>query len=195
MRTLTGDYNEIRVNESDDPDSLTVDDFGSNITESDIAAMDYCMQTWYGTYYIPYGLLICDADTFENLGAKDADGDGVIDYNDYIETFNHGKDNDGNSVEGIDTTCDFWLNNEFPDGYLILNFDITSTNHKDGQLVNKLTYGGGTKDMWSVQGCPDKTTIGDEEVGETDVPLDPGDVAVIKLGENVTNYELQEVTP
>lgn len=181
MRTLSGNYEELLRNKDNNPDALVgfetvVDPDNLDVTiDTDTEdKMKYSMQTWYGNYYIPYNMLICEADTFKNMGITDQDGDGEIDYWDYM----------AQTGDVVDKESDIWLNkNVYPYGYLVLNFDITTYN--EGQP--HLTYWSGTKDMWKQQGMKEKVTIGDPMVetgskGEypvSEVPTKRGDVAVI----------------
>ena len=96
-------------------------------------------------------MLIYEADTFENMGITDQDGDGEIDYWDYM----------AQTGETLDKEADFWLNkNVYPYGYLMLNFNIVTFN--EGQP--HLSYWSGTKDMWKLQGMKETVTIGDPGV-------------------------------
>lgn len=181
MRLLTGNYEELLRNKDNNPDALvgfeTVadpDNLDVTIDTDTEDKMKYSMQTWYGDYYIPNNMLICEADTFEKMGITDEDGDGEIDYWDYM----------AQTGDVVDKESDIWLNkNVYPYGYLVLNFDITTYN--EGQP--HLTYWSGTKDMWKQQGMKEKVTIGDPLVekgskGEypvSEVPTKSGDVAVI----------------
>lgn len=185
MRLLTGNYEELLRNKDNTRDNLVgfetvVDPDNLDVTvDMDYEdKMKYSMQTWYGRYYIPEDLLVCEADTFEKMGISDMDGDGVIDYVDYVvETGGH-----------FDKHEDFWLNKDvFPYGYLVMNFDITTYNEGEEHL----TYWSGTKDMWEIQGKKDTMIIGDPGVttldGEypvVDVPVQSGDVAVINPEDN-----------
>ncbi len=196
MRTLTGNYEELEVNLDDDQGHLTLSKFNLNNPDTK-EKMKYCMQTWYGTYYIPYGILVCDGDTFKNLGATDQDSDGVIDYYDYLVQFNNGTDNAGNPVKGVDKEADFWLNTpkKFPYGFLMLNFKITTTNNNNPHLQ----YYGGTKDMWKVQGAKTTAPMGDEMITDKypiqDIPLKDGDIAFIQPNEKNREYFTQSITP
>lgn len=196
MRTLTGNYEELEFNIDDDQGKLSVPEFSINNPDTK-EKMKYCMQTWYGTYYIPYGILVCDSDTFKNLGATDQDGDGVIDYYDYLLQFNNGTDNAGNPVKGVDKEADFWLNTpkKFPYGFLLLNFKITTTNNNNPHLQ----YYGGTKDMWQVQGAKNTAPMGDKMITDKypikDIPLQSGDIAFIQPNEKNREYFTQSITP
>lgn len=196
MRTLTGNYEELEFNIDDDQGNLTVPEFTLNNPDTK-EKMKYCMQTWYGTYYIPYGILVCDGDTFKNLGATDQDGDGVIDYYDYLVQFNNGTDNAGNPVKGVDKEADFWLNTpkKFPYGFLMLNFKITTTNNNNPHLQ----YYGGTRDMWQIQGAKQTAPMGDEMITDKypiqDIPLKDGDIAFVQPNEKNREYFTQSITP
>lgn len=176
MRTLTGNYEELARNINKQRNELETFTLDAETEDK----LKYSMQTWYGNYYIPTNMLICDADTFERLGATDTDGDGVIDYWDYLVS----------TDSAIDTSADFWLNNKgVPYGYLMLNFDIQTINNGKPHL----SYYGGTKDMWKEQGSKDKVPMGDpffEDVtnGEypvIDVPVESGDIGLIKPEESI----------
>lgn len=170
MRTLTGNYEELQRNL--DKERLDLEKFVLDAETLD--KMKYSMQTWYGNFEIPTRMLICDADTFENLGATDINGDGEVDYWDYLVC-----------TDGVvDKQADFWLNKYFvPAGYLMLNFDIQTINNGKPHL----TYFGGTKDMWQVQGAKQEVSIGVPGVEETskgkypvvEIQTVSGDVAVI----------------
>ena len=151
-----------------------------HLTEKQAEKMRYSMQTWYGFYRIPKYLFICDADTFEKKGAVDRDGDGVVDYLDYL----------AGTGEKIDENASFWLNtDDLPWGWLILNFDIRT--YKDGE--GHLTYFGGSKDMWQVQGAKKSVILGSRELEvrsegkhpRFEAPLISGDVAVINPQETI----------
>lgn len=181
MRTLTGNYEELLRNKDNDPSSLVgfetvVDPDNLDVTiDTDTEdKMKYSMQTWYGDYYIPQNMLICEADTFKNMGITDQDGDGEIDYWDYM----------AQTGETVDENADFWLNeNVYPYGYLVMNFDIITYNEGKPHL----SYWSVTKDMWELQGRKEEVTIGDPGIEEgsdgkypvTKVPTKSGDVAVI----------------
>lgn len=196
MRMLTGNYEELEANLNDDQGHLSLKEFNlkNKVTKD---KMKYCMQTWYGTYYIPYGLLICDADTFTKLGAKDQDGDGVVDYYDYLVQFNNGVDGKGNPVKGYDENAEFWLNHrrKLPYGFLMLNFNITTTNNNNPHLQ----YFGGTKDMWQVQGAKKEAELGDRLITDQypikRIPLQDGDIAFVQPNEKVREYYVQAITP
>lgn len=69
MRLLTGNYEELARNANNQRDNLEA--FSYTLDDLTEDKMKYSMQTWYGTYTIPDNMLICDADTFEKLGATD----------------------------------------------------------------------------------------------------------------------------
>lgn len=177
MRTLTGKYEELLMNIGRERNDLLKYE---HLTEKQAEKMRYSMQTWYGFYKIPKYLFICDADTFEKKGAVDRDGDGVVDYLDYLAGTG-GK---------IDENASFWLNtDDLPWGWLILNFDIRT--YKDGE--GHLTYFGGSKDMWQVQGAKKSVILGSRELEvrsegkhpRFEAPLISGDVAVINPQETI----------
>lgn len=178
MRILTGNYEELARNIDNNRSALETFVLDAETEDK----LKYSMQTWYGRYFIPDDMLICDADTFENLGATDTDGDGVIDYWDYLVSKN----------EAVDEKADFWLNNKgIPYGYLMLNFDIETINNGKPHL----SYHGGTKDMWKLQGSKDTVPMGDPLLEETsngeypviDIPVESGDVALIKPDESIND--------
>lgn len=178
MRTLTGKYEQIAQNITNQRNAL---EKYSSLTADQADRMRYSMQTWYGQYRIPQGMLICDADTFSNMGIKDTDNDGVIDYWDYLVQ----------TGESVDKNADWWLNtDEALHGWLILNFDITTYNNGEDHL----SYYGGTKDMWQVQGANKTVEIGAPDIrllprseSVIEVPLESGDIAVISTNETVVD--------
>ena len=178
MRLLTGNYEELLRNKDNNPDELVgyetvidADNLDAEIDTETEEKMKYSMQTWYGEYYIPTDMLVCEADTFVNMGITDEDGDGEVDYFDYL----------AQSGDEVDRTASIWLNkNVYPYGYLVLNFDITTYNEGEPHL----TYWAGTKDMWEDQGKKETMTIGEPALEDpryplAEVPVDSGDVAVI----------------
>ncbi len=196
MRTLTGNYEELAINEASSREHLALSDF--NVDDETDDKMAYSMQTWYGKYSVPGELLVCDADTFEKLGATDQDKDGVIDYYDYLVQFiPEGKDDKGNPVKCVDTGSDFWLTNDFPYGYLMLNFDITTKNNNQGHLA--YWSGNGLKDMWKLQGAKDKAEYGSPVLEETtkgawpirQINVESGDVAFINPNERIAVIGVQ----
>lgn len=126
------------------------------------------MQTWYGAYFIPNQLYVTD-DKFK----ADADGDGVEEEYDTIWDYAQEK----GYVEG---------NEDFikKDGYLIINFDITTVNNGKEHL----SYYGSNADQWQTEGAPKKVTVGDEETGEDiEIPVESGDVAIVDLEKSTTD--------
>lgn len=127
------------------------------------------MQEWFGEYWIPSQLYV----TKEHFMA-DADGDGVEEEYDDIYSYmeKHGY------IEGNE---DFFLN----DGYLVLNFNITSYN----EGVQHLAYYAGNQDsidQWKVEGAPDTVKAGDPNIHtDIEIPVQSGDVAVIDLERDI----------
>ena len=159
MRLLTGNYEELARNVNKDRNNLETFSLDDETEDK----LKYSMQTWYGAYTIPDNMLICDADTFEKLGATDKNGDGEVDYWDYLVC----------TDKTVDKNADFWLNNKgVPYGYLMLNFNIITIN--DG--TPHLSYYGGTRDMWKVQGSKTKAPIGNPVI---EVPIKSGDIAIV----------------
>ena len=119
------------------------------------------MQTWYGEYFIPNQLYVTDKEF-----TADADGDGAD------ETYSSVWDY-ANEKGYVDLNEDFFKK----DGYLVINFQIYTFNNDKSHLA----YSGSNGDnMWTIQGQPDKTTIGDPSVNEEiEVPVRPGDVAIV----------------
>ena len=127
------------------------------------------MQQWFGEYWIPSQLYVTK-DKF----TADADGDGVEEEYDSIYDY---MDKHG-SLEGNE---DFFLN----DGYLVLNFQISSYNEGEEHL----SYYAGNQDsidQWQVEGPPDKVTVGDPNIGtDIEIPVQSGDVAVVDLSRSI----------
>ena len=179
MRVLTGKYEELARNAEKERRDLEKFD---NLTEEQADKLRYSMQTWYGRFSIPQNMMICDADTFEKLGATDVNQDGVVDYWDYLVC------TDG----AVDKHADFWLNtDDLPCGYLMLNFAITTYNNGKEHL----SYFGGTLDMWQKQGAKQTITIGNKTMNErsggqfplVDIPVISGDVALINPQQSVVD--------
>ncbi len=127
------------------------------------------MQQWFGEYWIPSWLYVTK-DKF----TADADGDGVKEEYDSIYDYmeEHGS---------LDGNEDFFLN----DGYLVLNFNITSYNEGEKHL----SYYAGNRDsidQWQMEGPPDTVTVGDPNIGtDIEIPVQSGDVAVVDLSRDI----------
>lgn len=171
-RILTGNYEELAINLDKERNELT--EFALNKTVAD--KFEYSMQTWYGRYWIPTELYVCDGNTFEDMGIPDTDNNGIVDLWDYAVS----------TDQGVDGNEDFWYHKQKePDGYLIVNFDITSFNENEPHL----SYSSGTKDMWKTEGAPEEVPIGDrfDPDRTIQIPVESGDVAFIHLGESITD--------
>lgn len=71
----------------------------------------------------------------------------------------------------------------YDDGYLVLNFDIYTKNNGNWHLKYYGTNDG--KNQWNVQGPKTSAKVGDPTTGhEIDIPLIPGDVAIIDMGQS-----------
>ena len=127
------------------------------------------MQQWFGEYWIPTTLYVTK-DKFR----ADADGDGTEevydDIYDYMEK--HGS---------LDGNEDFFLD----DGYLVLNFRITSYNEGEGHL----SYFAGNQDsidQWQVEDPPDTVVVGNPDIGtDIEIPVESGDVAIVDLSRSI----------
>lgn len=177
MRTLSGKYEELARNSDNARNHLETFRLDAETADK----MRYSMQTWYGEYYIPANLMVCEKDFFKNLGGTDMDGDGEVDLWEYM------YETSKSMREVEEENPDMWLGRGTPAGYLILNFDITTVN--DGK--EHLSYHGGSNDMWQTQGAKETAKLGDPnlETGSEgkypviDVPLESGDVAFVNLNE------------
>lgn len=115
------------------------------------------MQTWYGMYRIPLSLKVTKKD---------------VDVDEYAKE--HG---------GLTGEEDFWLD----DGYLVINFDITT--YKDGDNAHLKYYGGnGGFNQWGVE---KEGPNGDGVTSDPNVPSGerPGDVTVVPLNDKFTKYD------
>lgn len=179
LRLLTGNLEQLEMNLENQGGSLEYLTDGrsegglykvtpsSNPEYWDLHRMS--MQTWYGEYWIPSQLYVTE-DTF----MADADGDGVEEEYDSVYEYmeKHGY------LEGNE---DFFIN----DGYLVLNFSITTYNEGKGHLA----YYAANKDsidQWTAEGPPDKVVAGDPNIGtDVEIKVKPGDVAVIDLSRDI----------
>lgn len=179
LRLLTGNLEQLEMNLEKQGDSLEYLTDGkaegglykvtpsSNPEYWDLHRMS--MQTWYGEYWIPSQLYVTE-DTF----MADADGDGVEEEYDSVYEYmeEHGY------LEGNE---DFFIN----DGYLVLNFSITTYNEGKGHLA----YYAANKDsidQWTLEGPPDKVVVGDPNIGtDVEIKVRPGDVAVVDLSRDM----------
>ncbi|MEE1255549.1 MAG: hypothetical protein UHN47_03420 [Lachnospiraceae bacterium] len=179
LRLLTGNVEQLEMNLAKNPGEVTYikdkTDAGSSyeVKEATNPQMwdqfRMSMQTWFGEYYIPNQIFVTDA-TF----TEDADGDGIEEtYDDVYDYI---------AVKGsIDGTEDFFIE----DGYLVVNFEITTYNNGQPHL----TYAATNKDQWVVEGMTDKVKVGDPDVdNEITIPVKPGDIAIVDLGKSVNDF-------
>jgi hypothetical protein len=189
MRTLTGKAEELAVNSGYDRGSegfvelAPLSGNGSWLTDAQYGKFRRSMQTWYGAYEIPNGLMVCDAGTFARMGLPDVDGDGCVDYADYLLD----KYPDGIWLGDVGTE-DFWLQDDMPNGALVLSFDIVTYKYDAaaGAARRHLTYYGGSLNMWRRQSPRASAEYGDWAVEGGDytefyasLELRDGDVAVV----------------
>lgn len=181
LRLLTGNVEQLKMNENNEGDSLQyLDDRLSNgtsykVTPQTCEAYDQkywirhrrSMQTWFGTYWIPNQLFVTD-DVFE----ADTDGDGVPEKYDTLWDYANAKGHIAENDPIFKNT-----------GYLVVNFQIYTKN--DGQ--DHLSYIGSNADMWKIEGQPDTVHVGDPNIpGDTvEIEVDSGDVAVIDLERSI----------
>ena len=125
------------------------------------------VQTWYGQYTIPQRFFVAVPE-----GATEEER------NKFIE-------NKAKSGE-LSENADFWLK----DGYLVVNFGNIKAyqggEEPDEASSYKLTYGGGTLDMWKQQGYPEQAMVReqvdpDAVYAEKTIDLQEGDVAIYDL--------------
>ena len=179
LRLLTGNVEQLEMNLENNPgeveylDDMTDDGSSYKVMEATNPDMwdqhRMSMQTWFGEYYIPNQIYVTE-ETF----TADADGDGVDEtYNDVYDYI---------SVKGsIDGTEDFFID----EGYLVVNFDITTYNNGQPHL----TYRATNKDQWVVEGMTDEVKVGDPDIdNEITIPVKPGDVAIVDLGKSVNDF-------
>lgn len=179
LRLLTGNVEQLEMNLENEGSSLqyiqdkTDDGVTYDITEATNPTlwnkMRLSMQTWFGEYWIPNQLYV----TRETIKA-DTDGDGVEE--EYETVWDYAVANGY-----VDGTEDFFIK----EGYLVVNFQIYTVN--DGVL--HLTYTGGNKDQWSLEGPPEEIYTNDRP-GKDPVKIDvePGDVGVIYMDRKVDEF-------
>ena len=192
LRLLTGTLEQLDGNLGKDPGSLLslgeLHPYGgmpadvSKITDVDTQLHD-SMQTWFGEYYIPDNFYVVKKEVLEDYipvigGTKDQDGDGDIDLDDYAIA--HYTDETHSKIEaGITTDAPIFEK----DGYVVINFDITSYKYNTPHLE----YEGGNSHggMWYTESgghIPDIETGGDPDIT---IPAEPGDVAIIEIKHSV----------
>lgn len=192
LRLMTGNPTELAMNADNDVTNLTnmttgTVDVGDDPVTGKVSAVSHIydltetkepemweefrksMQTWYGEYFIPNQLFVTDKEF-----KADADGDGVDET--YEDVWDY-----ANEKGYIDLEEDFFKK----EGYLVINFQIYTFNNDKSHLA----YSGSNGDnMWTIQGQPDKTTIGDPSLDEEiEVPVKPGDVAIVDLETSVND--------
>ena len=192
LRLMTGNLTELAMNADNDVTNLTnmttgTVDVGDDPVTGKVSAVSHIydltetkepemweefrksMQTWYGEYFIPNQLFVTDKEF-----KADADGDGVDET--YEDVWDY-----ANEKGYIDLEEDFFKK----EGYLVINFQIYTFNNDKSHLA----YSGSNGDnMWTIQGQPDKTTIGDPSLDEEiEVPVKPGDVAIVDLETSVND--------
>lgn len=182
LRLLTGNVEQLKMNENNAGDSLEyLDDKLEDGTSYKVTPQtcetydkDYwdkhrkSMQTWFGTYWIPNQLYITD-DKFE----ADADGDGVKETYDNIRDYAEAK----GYIEQDDPVFK-------KTGYLVVNFQIYTRNNGEDHLV----YQGSNADMWGIEGQPSTVEVGDDNTTKKPkitVDVRHGDVAIIDLDRSV----------
>ena len=162
MRLLTGNLEQCEENlakTKDMPDFLSLAQLSSTLDpilepsdwEKDRFRMS--MQTWYGEYWVPSNLYICDKG---------------INIEDYAEK------------NGLSGEEDFWKKDGYiVVNFDIKTVNNGDTNNDKG---TNLQYYGGTNDQWTLQGYRPTAPVGDPELG-TDkyIPVKPGDVAIIEV--------------
>lgn len=161
LSLLTGNEEQLRANQSKSAEeSLRYNTNGGlgSIADAEYEDFEASMQTWYGRYTIPNNVYVCEKT--ENGSDK------------FMDVMKE---------EGACTLdSDIWLK----DGYLILNFEITSKN----EGLNHLSYYGAASNMWAKENgeTEDKTEIkyinpSIQDVETLEIPLKDGDVAIIDL--------------
>lgn len=156
QRLYTGDEEKFGENLSIEP--RNVPSISGDVDTMTYNQMHYSMQTWYGSYFIPEQLFVCD---------------GNIDIHDYAE-----------QKGSISTDDDIWIK----DGYLILNFEIETINEGHPHLsyyggtgsMWKTEQGDDPKTVTIKE-------LG-TDVGVTDIPTKDGDVAVVALDLSMGDY-------
>ena len=121
------------------------------------------MQTWYGAYKIPAHMFICDSS---------------------INIYEYAKEHNGISEDD-----DIWIKN----GYLVLNFSITTKNNGNDHLA----YSATTSDQWDKESGwtsgenPKEIKIGNDITNpKIKIPARPGDVAIIdKRSSRADDYD------
>lgn len=146
------------------------------ITQSQYDNMADSMQTWYGVYAIPSSLKVVDVDYCKEYCEEK--GYPWSNAEDPLWQYMDAKG------DGVDPERDPVFINT---GYLVLNFDIMS--EKDDGSYKHLSYtgeGSGGLDIWTVEGGTNGTVTA-EDVYPAEIPVGPGDVAIITLDSNYEN--------
>lgn len=139
---------------------------GSVVSTADSDTFKTSMQTWYGQYTVPNKLFVCDKADIEKVG--DVDGDGDVDLDDYALKY------------PLSEESDLW----FKDGYLVINFDITSKNGG----VDHLKYEGGTDDMWKDENSRTEVEVPKDGTNKGGtIKLRSGDIALVDLRYSVSD--------
>ena len=163
LRLLTGNLEQLERNlDKEQPYLEYIKDDGRNITEYSDPDIWYKHRESMQTWFGEYWIP-------DQIYITDKD----VDIYEYLDEEGY-----------IDGTEDFWIK----DGFLVLNFDIVTVNNG----VEHLTYHGGTKDQWTLQGPKEDATTGEEVIGEDIVvPTRPGDVAIIDITKSTKDrYEV-----
>lgn len=167
QKLLTGLEEELTVNKAyDSKDCHRFNDELLALNNKTMEEFHASMQTWYGQYTIPTNIFVCEK------------------YEDGTDAYQKAMEEDG----FVSDTSDIWLD----DGFLVLNFDITS--NKNGN-VEDLRYEGGTLNMWETENGG--STGKDVEIKHYDpvtkeetittIPVEDGDVAVIDIGKKMSD--------
>lgn len=174
LKLLTGNLERLGANLDKSPSSVKslTQLYGSTseigTTEDVETLLQDSMQTWFGQYSIPEELYIVP-EIPDNVTDQDSDGD--IDLDDYVIQ-NGGKLSEDDEIFATD-------------GYLVLNFDITTTNDNKSHLSYSGGNGGNAESMWDTEGRRETVyTGGDPNI---EIKTQPGDVAIVEIGNKVSD--------